>query len=126
MPPITWTAFFQPEELIQLGSTAGLDCLGVIEASLGYVTMAWAAVRTGPALEVAEPPYAVILVADAQGRSFSTLAACPGLFKFRPDSHIKGVLFNWLSPYCTRPLNGGRGRAGDPGRGCAAVGREFG
>ena len=40
-----------------------------------------------------------------KGRSFSTLAAVRGFLSFRPDSHIKGVLFNRLSPMLYPALN---------------------
>lgn len=87
---------------------AGPDRLGVIEGVMGYYDGLGGSTDRASSYEVAERTHTpVILVADGQGRSFSTLAAVRGFLNFRPDSHIKGVLIHQgCPPCCTRPLNG--------------------
>lgn len=101
VPSYNLDSFFSsPEELVRLlGLHGGPDCLGVIEGVMGYYDGLGGSTDRASSYEVAEHTHTpVILVADAQGRSFSTLAAVRGFLAFRPDSHIKGVLFNRLSP----------------------------
>ena len=39
----------------------------------------------------------MVLVVDARGQSLSALATVEGFLRFRPDSHIRGVIFNRMS-----------------------------
>ena len=121
MPSYNLDSFFSSlEELIQLlGLHGGPDRLGVIEGVMGYYDGLGGSTDRASSYEVAERTHTpVILVADAQGRSFSTLAAVRGFLSFRPDSHIKGVLFNRLSPMLYPALK----RAAEEELGIRAVG----
>ena len=121
VPSYNLDSFFSSrEELIQLlGLHGGPDRLGVIEGVMGYYDGLGGSTDRASSYEVAERTHTpVILVADAQGRSFSTLAAVRGFLSFRPDSHIKGVLFNRLSPMLYPALK----RAAEEELGIRAVG----
>lgn len=121
VPSYNLDSFFSSrEELIQLlGLHGGPDRLGVIEGVMGYYDGLGGSTDRASSYEVAERTHTpVILVADAQGRSFSTLAAVRGFLNFRPDSHIKGVLFNRLSPMLYPALK----RAAEEELGIRAVG----
>lgn len=91
----------------------------MIEGVMGYYDGLGGSTDRASSYEVAERTHTpVILVADGQGRSFSTLAAVRGFLNFRPDSHIKGVLFNRLSPMLYPALK----RAAEEELGIRAVG----
>ena len=99
-------------------NASGCD-VTVIEGVMGYYDGLGGSTDRASSYEVAERTHTpVILVADGQGRSFSTLAAVRGFLNFRPDSHIKGVLFNRLSPMLYPALK----RAAEEELGIRAVG----
>ena len=48
----------------------------------------------------------VILIVNSKGMSVSLAAYIKGFMEYKRDSHIKGVLFNRLSPMLYPALNG--------------------
>lgn len=73
--------------------------IAVVEGVMGYYDGLGGtsdAASTYEAARLTKTP--VILIADASGRSLSVLAAIKGFLSYRPDSQIRGILFNRLSP----------------------------
>ena len=73
--------------------------LTVIEGVMGYYDGTGKAGTENSSYTVSElTETPVILVADAKGASSSLLAVIEGFLDFVPDSRIRGVLFNRISP----------------------------
>ena len=72
--------------------------LSVIEAAMGYydgIAMSDQASAYRLARLTDTP---AVLILDGRGRALSAAAAVKGFQTFRPDSHIRGVIFNRVSP----------------------------
>jgi len=73
------------------------DC-AVIEGVMGYYDGLSAASDGASTYAVARALSApVVLIVDSRGQSLSALATLQGFLEFRPDSGIKGVIFNRMS-----------------------------
>ncbi len=96
----TLDRFFSDEETLRrlyAQNAEGADC-AVIEGVMGYYDGLSAASDEASSYAVAkalETP--VVLVVDARGQSLSALASLRGFLGFRPDSGVKGVIFNRMS-----------------------------
>ena len=92
-------------DLFLMGEAAVLRSLGaarrgpaVIEGVMGYydgVAMSTQASAYELAVKTDTPS---VLVLDARGRALSAAALVRGFLAFRPDSHIRGVILNRISP----------------------------
>ena len=72
--------------------------VSVIEGVMGYYDGLAAASDEGSAYRTAKALSApAVLVADARGQSLSAVAALEGFLRFRPDSGIRGVIFDRMS-----------------------------
>ncbi|MBQ6545899.1 MAG: cobyrinate a,c-diamide synthase [Lachnospiraceae bacterium] len=72
--------------------------IAVIEGVMGYYDGLGAAEDTASTYRVAAALDApAVLVLDARGQSLSAIAVLEGFLKFRPDSRIRGVIFNRMS-----------------------------
>ena len=73
--------------------------IGVIEGVMGYYDGLGGTSDEASSYSVAKDTGTpVILLVDGSKRSFSALAAIKGYMDFRPDSRIRGIIFNRLSP----------------------------
>jgi cobyrinic acid a,c-diamide synthase len=98
--------FSDAEQLTRLfaQNAAGSDC-AVIEGVMGYYDGLSAASDEASSYAVAKALSApVVLVVDARGQSLSALASIRGFLDFRPDSGVKGVIFNRMSEHVFRAL----------------------
>ena len=98
--------FSDPDTLRRLyaQNAAGSDC-AVIEGVMGYYDGLSAASDEASTYAVAKALHApVVLIVDSRGQSLSALAALNGFLRFRPDSHIVGVIFNRMSEHVYRAL----------------------
>lgn len=76
---------------------AGAD-LCLMEGVMGYYDGLGAATDRASSYAVARALDApVVLVVDGRGQSLSALATLEGFLRFRPDSRIRGVIFNRMS-----------------------------
>ncbi len=107
VPSGTLDLFFcTPERLLGLyGRNAkDADC-AVIEGVMGYYDGLSAASDEASTYAVAKTLRApVVLILNARGQSVSALASLKGFLDFRPDSGIKGVVFNQMSEPVFRAL----------------------
>ena len=103
----TLDLFFSGEETLRrlyAQNTEGAEC-AVIEGVMGYYDGLSAASCEASSYAVAkalETP--VVLVIDSRGQSLSALATLKGFLDFRPDSGVKGVIFNRMSEPVFRAL----------------------
>lgn len=80
------------------------DC-AVIEGVMGYYDGLSAASDEASTYAVAKALRApVVLIVDGRGQSLSALAALKGFLEYRPDSRIRGVIFNRMSEHVYRAL----------------------
>jgi len=100
VPSGTLDLFFTPaDQLRQLfcRHAAGAE-ISLVEGVMGYYDGLGAATDRASSYAVAKALDApVILVADSRGQSLSALAILEGFLRFRPDSRIRGVIFNRMS-----------------------------
>lgn len=107
VPSGTLDLFFSdPDTLRRLyaQNAAGADCV-VIEGVMGFYDGLSAAsdeASTYAAAKALSAP--VVLIVDARGQSLSALATLKGFLEFRPDSGVKGVIFNRMSEHVYRAL----------------------
>ncbi len=98
----TLDLFFSGEETLRrlyAQNAEGSDC-AVIEGVMGYYDGLSAASDEASSFSVAKALDApVVLIIDSRGQSLSALAALKGFLEFRPDSGIKGVIFNRMSEH---------------------------
>lgn len=103
----TLDLFFSGEETLRrlyAQNAAGSDC-AVIEGVMGYYDGLSAASDEASSFSVARALSApVVLIVDSRGQSLSALATLQGFLEFRPDSGIKGVIFNRMSEHVYRAL----------------------
>ena len=72
--------------------------ISLIEGVMGYYDGLGAATDRASSYEVAKALDApVVLIVDSRGQSLSALATLTGFLRFRPDSRIRGVIFNRMS-----------------------------
>jgi len=94
--------FFAPPATLRrlfLRGAAGTD-VSVIEGVMGYYDGLGAATDAASSYDVARTVAApAVLVVDARGQSLSALATLEGFLRFRPDSGIRGVIFNRMSSH---------------------------
>ena len=100
VPSGTLDLFFSDEEQLKRAfarHAAGAEmCL--IEGVMGYYDGLAAATDDASTYAVARALQApVVLVVDSRGQSLSALATLSGFLRFRPDSGIRGVIFNRMS-----------------------------
>ena len=77
----------------------------VIEGVMGYYDGLSAASDEASTYAVAKALSApVVLIVDSRGQSLSALATLRGFLDYRPDSGIKGVVFNRMSEHVYRAL----------------------
>ncbi len=77
----------------------------VIEGVMGYYDGLAAASDEASTYRVAEALRApVVLIIDARGQSLSALAELEGFLRFRPQSRIRGVIFNRMSGHVFEAL----------------------
>ena len=100
VPSGTLDLFFPPaDQLRQLfcRHAAGAE-ISLVEGVMGYYDGLGAATDRASSYEAAKALDApVILVVDSRGQSLSALATLEGFLRFRPDSRIRGVIFNRMS-----------------------------
>ncbi len=100
VPSGTLDLFFSsPEQLRRLfcRHAAGADVI-LVEGVMGYYDGLGAAASEASSYDVARALDApVVLIVDSRGQSLSALATLEGFLRFRPHSHIRGVLFNRMS-----------------------------
>lgn len=73
------------------------DC-AVVEGVMGYYDGLGAASVEASTYRVAQTLRApVVLIVNARGQSVSALATLDGFLRFKPDSRIRGVIFNQMS-----------------------------
>lgn len=100
VPSGTLDLFFSSEEQLR-----GFFCrhaaqaeISLIEGVMGYYDGLGAATDRASSYEVARALDApVVLIVDSRGQSLSALATVEGFLRFRPDSRIRGVIFNRMS-----------------------------
>ena len=72
--------------------------LSVIEGVMGYYDGLGAGSDEASTYQIARALQApVVLIVNARGQSLSALASLEGFLRFRPDSGIRGVIFNQMS-----------------------------
>lgn len=100
VPSGTLDLFFSPpDQLRQLfcRHAEGAE-VSLIEGVMGYYDGLGAATDRASSYAVAEALDApVVLIVDSRGQSLSALATLAGFLSFRPDSRIRGVIFNRMS-----------------------------
>ena len=100
VPSGTLDLFFSPEDQLKrlfCRHAAGAD-LCLIEGVMGYYDGLGAATDQASSYAVARALDApVVLIVDSRGQSLSALATLTGFLRFRPDSRIRGVIFNRMS-----------------------------
>ncbi len=100
VPSGTLDLFFSPEEQLRrlfCRHAAGAE-ISLIEGVMGYYDGLGAATDQASTYAVAKALDApVVLILDSRGQSLSALATLEGFLKFRPDSRIRGVIFNRMS-----------------------------
>ena len=100
VPSGTLDLFFSgPDQLRRLfcRHAAGAE-VSLVEGVMGYYDGLGAATDRASSYEVARALDApVVLIVDSRGQSLSAPATLEGFLRFRPDSRIRGVLFNRMS-----------------------------
>ena len=100
VPSGTLDLFFSPEDQFKrlfCRRAAGAE-VSLIEGVMGYYDGLGAATDQASSYAVAKALDApVVLIVDSRGQSLSALATLTGFFRFRPDSRIRGVIFNRMS-----------------------------
>ena len=107
VPSGTLDLFFsEPDTMRRLFKRNAADAeISVIEGVMGYYDGLGAATDEASSFRVAEALNApVVLIVDARGQSLSALATLQGFLKFRPDSRVRGVIFNRMSEHVYRAL----------------------
>ncbi len=107
VPSGTLDLFFQdPGTMKRLFKKHAADAeIAVVEGVMGYYDGQGAATDEASTYQVAKTLEApVVLIADARGQSLSALATLEGFMRFRPDSNIRGVIFNRMSESVFRAL----------------------
>ena len=91
--------FFAEEGLLRrlfCRNSAGTD-IAVIEGVMGYYDGMLAASAEASSYDVARAlDCPAVLIVNARGQSVSALATLEGFARFRPDSGVKGVIFNQM------------------------------
>ncbi len=98
--------FAEPETMRRLFLRDGEDTdISVVEGVMGFYDGLSAASDKASTYEVAKTLSApVVLIVNARGQSLSAIAALGGFLRFRPDSGIRGVIFNQMSPHVYEAL----------------------
>ncbi len=100
VPSGTLDLFFSPEDQLRhlfCRHAAGAE-ISLIEGVMGYYDGLGAATDQASSYAVAKTLDApVVLIVDSRGQSLSALATLTGFLRFRPDSRIRGVIFNRMS-----------------------------
>ena len=100
VPSGTLDLFFSDEGQLRrlfCRHAAGAE-VSLIEGVMGYYDGLGAASSVASSYAVAKALNTpVVLVVDGRGQSLSALATLEGFLRFRPDSRIRGVLFNRMS-----------------------------
>ena len=100
VPSGTLDLFFSDEEQLKqlfCRHAAGAE-LCLIEGVMGYYDGLGAATEAASSYAVAKALDApAVLIVDSRGQSLSALATVEGFLRFRPDSRIRGVIFNRMS-----------------------------
>ena len=100
VPSGTLDLFFSDEGQLRrlfCRHAAGAE-VSLIEGVMGYYDGLGAASSVASSYAVAKAlDTPVVLVVDGRGQSLSALATLEGFLRFRPDSRIRGVLFNRMS-----------------------------
>ena len=103
----TLDLFFSGEETMRrlfCRNSAGAD-ISVIEGVMGFYDGLATATDEASTYHVAKVLQApVILIVNARGQALSALAELEGFLKFRPDSGIRGVIFNQMSEHVFKAL----------------------
>ena len=82
-----------------LAGGAGQRDVSVIEGVMGYYDGMGLTSTQASAYDLArETDSPAVLVVGAKGASLSLLAVIEGFLRFRPDSHIRGIIFNQCAP----------------------------
>ena len=100
VPSGTLDLFFSSEDQIKrlFCRHAAQAEISLIEGVMGYYDGLGAATDRASSYEVARALDApVVLIVDSRGQSLSALATVEGFLRFRPDSRIRGVIFNRMS-----------------------------
>ncbi len=85
-------------------NSAGMD-VSVVEGVMGYYDGMLAASDAASSYSVAQAlACPTVLIVNARGQSVSALATLAGFLRFRPDSGIKGVIFNQMPERIFRAL----------------------
>ncbi len=107
VPSGTLDLFFSEPDTMRrlfLKNAAGAE-ISVIEGVMGYYDGLGAATDEASTYRVAEALSApVVLIVDARGQSLSALATLEGFLRFRPDSRVRGVIFNRMSEHVYQAL----------------------
>lgn len=100
VPSGTLDLFFSDEGQLRrlfCRHAAGAE-VSLIEGVMGYYDGLGAATVAASSYAVAKALDApVVLIVDSRGQSLSALATLAGFLRFRPDSRIRGVIFNRMS-----------------------------
>lgn len=100
VPSGTLDLFFSPEDQLRrlyCRHAAGAD-LCLVEGVMGYYDGLGAATDRASSYAVSRALDApVVMIVDSRGQSLSALATLEGFLRFRPDSRIRGVIFNRMS-----------------------------
>ena len=95
------------------GRNVGNGDLAVIEGVMGYYDGLSAAADEASTYRVARALEApAVLIVNARGQSLSALATLEGFLRFRPDSGIRGVIFNQMSGSVFAALKSGAAALG--------------
>ena len=98
--------FADPETMkrLFLRDGEGTD-VSVVEGVMGYYDGLSAASDEASTYEVAKTLAApTVLIINARGQSLSAVAALEGFLRFKPDSGVRGVVFNQMSPHVYEAL----------------------
>lgn len=93
--------FFTSKEVIRgLLQKNAADCeIAVMEGVMGFYDGVGGTTTKASAYDLASvTDTPVILIVNSRGMSVSLAAYIKGFLEYRPDSHIKGVIFNQMSP----------------------------
>ena len=100
VPSGTLDLFFSGEEQLRrlfCRHSAGAG-VSLIEGVMGYYDGLGAATDRASSYDVARALDApAVLIVDSRGQSLSALAVLEGFLRFRPDSRIRGVIFNRMT-----------------------------
>ena len=100
VPSGTLDLFFSDEGQLRrlfCRHAAGVE-VSLIEGVMGYYDGLGAATDAASSYAAAKALDApVVLILDSRGQSLSALATLEGFLRFRPDSRIRGVIFNRMS-----------------------------